>query len=177
MKRKEILKEPAVGWHDKVTWVVKSLIVLHVIIALYITRSIDHTCKAVSQLTFTQLRNFHLPGFQKCTFGIYEFKLLKNFRQCCPARTKIMYTPCKRSAFLQILLIFCSPHFTWVFYTRHIAEHGMWYQNKALDLLEEFEKTEQESGDKGIKKNNLKISIMKEFMRLYIRKKIKNQEP
>lgn len=38
------------------------------------------------------------------------------------------------------------------------------YQNKAVDLLEEFDRREQEGGDKGIKKNNLKISIMKELM-------------
>lgn len=32
----------------------------------------------------------------------------------------------------------------------------MQYQNRAVDLLEEFERTEQQGGDKGIKKNNLK---------------------
>lgn len=45
-----------------------------------------------------------------------------------------------------------------------IADHGVPYQNKAVDLLEEFDRREQEGGDKGIKKNNLKISIMKELM-------------
>lgn len=80
---------------------------------------------------------------------------------------KLMYKPCKRSAFLQILHIFCTPYFPWVFHTSCIAEHGMWYQNKAVDLLEKSEMTEQERGDKGIKKNNLRISIMKELMRSY----------
>lgn len=68
IKRKEILKENAVGWHNKVTLVVISFIALHVIIAFFIIRSIDHTHKAVGQLTLTQLRNFHLP----CNFRVFR---------------------------------------------------------------------------------------------------------
>lgn len=68
IKRKEILKEHTVGWQDKVTLMVKSFIALHVIIAFYIIRSIDHICKAVSQLTLTQLRNFNLP----CDFRVFR---------------------------------------------------------------------------------------------------------
>lgn len=96
-----------------------------------------------------------------------------------PEKNKKMYKPCKRSAFLQILHIFCSPLFPWVFHTRCIAEHSIWYQNKTLDLLKEFEGTEQESGDKGIKKNNLKKNKHHERLDeiIEIGKKLKTKGP
>lgn len=138
----------------------KSFIALHVIIGFYITRSIDHTCKAVSQPKLTELRNFHLPCnfrvFRSAYSGFMSLNHLRTSGSVALTEQKLCRNLVREVHFLQILHVFCSPYFPWVFDTRCITEHGMQYQNRAVDLLEEFEWTEQQGGDKGIKKNNLK---------------------